>query len=721
MKHALRLSALALCALSLGAVETKTWSLRGQEDFEKAMRKGIELRSDGLMTLAPAVVELFDATNPHLWAMTRSGGSVYVAGGGQGGSAVRIFEVDSAGKGSVFAEVEGLEIHALAADSKGNLFAATAPDGKIWRIGADRKPVVFYEPKVKYIWSLIFDSRGTLYAATGDPAEIHRVSPAGNGEVVCQLEDTHARSMALAKSGDLIVGTEPSGLILRVSPAGQSFILYQSQKREVTSVATGREGEIYASATGTKGAAPVLTAPPAPTASPVLSGTAQARPVPVVSSPILPVLTGSGITGGSELIEIDAEGVPRVVWSHPQEIVYSLALDKTGHPLLATGNQGHIYRVESPIEWSLLATVSSGQVTALLAGPDGAVYAAASNVGKVFRLGPERESTGSVESEVFDAGGFTYWGRLNPDTAGSEGSILFETRSGNVGRPQKSWSAWEPSKDGRIVSPPARFLQWRAILTKESSGSPSLFGTDVAWMAKNLPPQLEEIEPTPLNYRFPASSTSSTSPKALTLPAMGKRSKTASVSLDSSSSATLSYSKGTAGVRWMAKDPNGDALEYRVEIRGAGESAWKLLKDRVRDRFLSFDSTAFPDGDYVIRVTASDAPDNTPADTLTGKLDSPAFLIDNTSPKIEDLSAQPAGGRVQVRFRATDDSSWLTRAEYSVNGVDWLVVEPASKLSDSKALAYDLLIDRPQPGELSIAVRVADEFDNQAVAKVVVR
>ena len=30
-------------------------------------------------------------------------------------------------------------------------------------------------------------------------------------------------------------------------------------------------------------------------------------------------------------------------------------------------------------------------------------------------------------------------------------------------------------------------------------------------------------------------------------------------------------------------------------------------------------------------------------------------------------------------------------------------------------------LDRPTPGELTIAVRVFDEFDNQSVAKVVVK
>ena len=56
---------------------------------------------------------------------------------------------------------------------------------------------------------------------------------------------------------------------------------------------------------------------------------------------------------------------------------------------------------------------------------------------------------------------------------------------------------------------------------------------------------------------------------------------------------------------------------YTVEIRGEKETQWKLLKDKVAEKYLSWDSTAFPDGEYRLRVTASDAPGNPPAEALT--------------------------------------------------------------------------------------------------------
>ena len=56
-----------------------------------------------------------------------------------------------------------------------------------------------------------------------------------------------------------------------------------------------------------------------------------------------------------------------------------------------------------------------------------------------------------------------------------------------------------------------------------------------------------------------------------------------------------------------------------------------------------------------------------------------------------------------------------------MNGGDWLVVEPVTRLSDSNELEYSLVISKGAGAETTIAVRVTDEYDNQAVEKIVIR
>jgi hypothetical protein len=185
----------------------------------------------------------------------------------------------------------------------------------------------------------------------------------------------------------------------------------------------------------------------------------------------------------------------------------------------------------------------------------------------------------------------------------------------------------------------------------------------------------------------------------------------------------MSYAKGQIGVRWLASDDNGDSMLFKVEIRGANETAWKPLKDKIREHYYSWDSTAFPDGKYFVRITATDAPSNPPEQALNASAESEPFLIDNTAPEITVLSATPLGtapgSKIDVRFHAKDAMSALGKAEYSINGGEWMIVEPTTRLTDSLEHDYRVQVDRV--GETTVAVRVSDENDNQSVAKIVVK
>jgi hypothetical protein len=190
---------------------------------------------------------------------------------------------------------------------------------------------------------------------------------------------------------------------------------------------------------------------------------------------------------------------------------------------------------------------------------------------------------------------------------------------------------------------------------------------------------------------------------------------------------TLLPAPGQAGVRWYAEDANDDTLVFKVEIRAEDESNWKLLEEKVDDTYLSWDSTAFADGRYRVRVTASDAPSNPVSQVKTHSLVSEPFLIDNTAPDITNLSGAMnrggagAQGRLRVQFEAADTASPIKAAECSLDGGDWKRVVPTSALFDSRRLSFDFEIDAPGEGEHTVAVRVYDGHENVATSKTVVR
>jgi hypothetical protein len=556
--------------------------------------------------------------------------------------------------------------------------------------------------------------------------------------VFFKTEETHARSLAIDAQDNLIVGTEPGGLILRVSPAAQGFVLYQAPKREITAVAIGKDGAIYASGVGSKTPAaapqPVNVAPTPLQVTPSATGTAITVNLPRTNPPPTLNLGAASIAGGSEVYRIDPDGSPRKAWSNSQDIVYAISFDAQGRPLLGTGNRGNIYRLDSDSISTQLLDASPTQVTGFGRGRKGELYAVTGNIGKVYRIGSDLEKQGTFESEVLDAGSFTYWGRIG--YRGS-GGITVSTRSGNLNRPESNWSPWavlqpdahegstlcESCGSGRVTSPAARFLQYKIELAASASKPVTdLSYIEIAYLPKNVAPVVEEVEVTPANYKFPAPILSITPSTSITLPPLGQhRSNSSPSGSELSGSQTLNFAKGSIGARWSATDDNGDALVYKVEIRGMKESTWRLLKENVKEKYLSWDSTAFPDGEYVIRVTASDSPSNPRNEAREATLESDPFLIDNTPPQILNLAATSTGNKIDVRFVARDARSDIDRAEYSINGGDWLMAQPVSKLSDSPEEEYHLVLDRAVPGEQVIAVRVTDEFENQAVDKIVVK
>jgi hypothetical protein len=189
--------------------------------------------------------------------------------------------------------------------------------------------------------------------------------------------------------------------------------------------------------------------------------------------------------------------------------------------------------------------------------------------------------------------------------------------------------------------------------------------------------------------------------------------------------------KGYQSVLWSAHDENDDELRFSIYFRGENETDWKLLKDKLEQKFYSWDSTAMPDGAYYLKIVVTDATSNPPAQALTTERESERFVVDNTAPTIQDLQAAASGrmadqvrgskDAVVVKFGARDASSSIERAQYSVDGGDWIIVAPVTGISDSPEEHYQIILEKLPAGEHTIAVRAYDQFENVGSAKTTVK
>ena len=61
------------------------------------------------------------------------------------------------------------------------------------------------------------------------------------------------------------------------------------------------------------------------------------------------------------------------------------------------------------------------------------------------------------------------------------------------------------------------------------------------------------------------------------------------------------HDRDAISARWSAHDDNDDELVYSVYYRGDNETQWRLLKDKISDKYLTWDAGLFPDGGYTIQ------------------------------------------------------------------------------------------------------------------------
>src|SRR5262245_14389029 len=159
---------LALFAITAGVItgeHTRRWRQSTYDEFLKGTTRGIAVRSDGRLELAPKVTQLADADASYLWSVKLDAkGTPYASGG----SPAKVFKLDGNGKTATAFQSSQLSEQAIAFDDKGTLYVGTSPDGKVYRVSPAGEKSVFFDPRTKYIWDIEFGRDGTLYVATGD-------------------------------------------------------------------------------------------------------------------------------------------------------------------------------------------------------------------------------------------------------------------------------------------------------------------------------------------------------------------------------------------------------------------------------------------------------------------------------------------------------------------------------------------------------------------------
>jgi WD40 repeat protein len=719
------LLALAFCgAAALEAASTGFWVVATQTDFLKGDADAVSIDTDGRVTIAPALQVLGDVGTPAVWRIAAARGQVWAATGHDG----KLWSFPAQGAPKVVFDAAELDLQAIAPGPQGSVLVGSAPDGKVYRVAADGTATTFFDPEDKYIWAIAVAPDGTTYVGTGAKGKVYKVPAAGGaGTLLYDTGTEHVSALAFDATGKLLVGTSTPGRVVRLDADGKPFVILEAGYQEVRSLRVAG-GVTYATAAG-PATAPAASSPTTPAADTTAAVTMSAE-VTVTAVGDSAVVTTAPAASGAEsrasgpqkgaIYRIAADGDWTTVWESPDDVPYDVLVEPGGSLLVGTGAKGKLYRLSGdPILATLVTRADGQQITALADDGAGGILLGASNPGQVLRLSSKPASTGSYVSDVRDTTTVATWGTIRWQATIPPGTaIALHTRSGNTRTPDATWSAWSgpytAALGSRIDSPKARYLQWKAVLTGASGASPVLTSVSAAYLPRNTRPIVDSVTVHPpgvvFQRPFPTGD-----PELAGLD--GSADPRAAVPGTPTVGQTLgrrTFQKSLQTFVWSARDTDGDRLQYVLSYRREGDRTWTVLKDGLDDDVFTWDTTTVPDGTYIIKVTASDGATNAPTLALQGERESQSFEIDNTPPTVTVAPAGAGAAAGTIRFTVEDSQTAIQRVEYASAGDRWRQAYPIDGLLDSRAERFELVLGAG--AKSPVVVRATDGLGNVATA-----
>lgn len=674
---------------------SKVLKWKGVRELSKATIENVTVDHRGLASLSYDIDSLFESTEIFLWDCDfDKKGNIYVASGNEG----KVFRITPSGQVfTIFSGESGAEVFAVAVDAQDNIYIGESPSGIIYRIGMGEKEEEYFTTGEQYIWDLAFDAAGRLFAATGDRGKVYRISQKGKGEVYYSSTESHVMSM-LFHEGKLYAGTEPNGLFLEIVEKGKAVVHHDTDEHEVHAmVAVG--DFIYFS---------------------TVSQPASAGAASYTSFFGAP---GMDMPGGekSTLYRYHLETKSVVpLWDCPTPPIYTLAPDVQERVLMGAAG-GNLYYAAGTGKIGFVNQLGEAPVLVITPEQSGNGFIVLTgDLGNVIRMGPDLANAGTIESHVIDTQSRSVFGRIdwNIDVpAGTQVKVWI--RTGNRENPDDDWSRWKEMRRGASINlGPARFIQIKCELRTSSSGkSPVFRDISISYLPENRAPSISVVVVCPVGVN----ASEAYDPFGGAKMPLSEKDRNYYLDLGYDLPPSLyTLEKGKRCAVLQAVDPDGDSLTYTFFYRGDKEKQWKKLKKEVMLPSLTWDETAFADGIYYAKVSASDKWDNPPERALEVEMESEAFTVDNTDPRVEITSIQARGSSIHVTAVCEDELSILKEARYSVNAGEWQIILPEDGIFDNNREAFSFTIEDQKPGEYTIVFRAADLALNTGTGKATV-
>jgi len=667
-----------------------------QLDFVDSKLESVKVYPDGRVSLSNSLDRLWQSEeDTAVWSLAVDSKGRIFAGTGNDG---KIYCIGPAKKTSLFFDSPETAILSLLIGPDGSLFAGTAPDGLIYKIDKHGHATIFARTKQHYVWDLAFDKEKNIVAAVGDKAKIIRYSSSGSVDKEFEIAADHVRCIALS-GGDVVFGTAGPASIYRIHDNDIQAV-YDASQAEISAIASDKAGVIYFSAV----------------VSSAISGTEIQ-----LGKALKPRTPDEKNHEENTLYRINTDGLIESWWSTRIVPVFDVAI-KDNLPVIACGGEGYLFRIEDAEQATLMGAAGDQAVIEILS-VESNIYLGTSTQASVIKISDKISEEGYIESAVYDAGAVSRWGTFSIISEQTKhGETVIETRSGNRKEPDEFWSEWigPELQQGQflIQSPPARFLQWRVTIKRKNREiSPVLERVEFSVAKPNRSPRLTNIIVYPVERgTFMRHGMGSGKMYTQEFPDGTKLQYIISSNkgMPGLSKGQWFKLRGMRTVYWACHDPDKDEMNYDIAISQYEKNRWVTLETEYKSPVYSFDSTAFPDGRYKIRITASDNPSNPEGSQLTALKISRSFIVDNTPPKLLDIHAARTKANqknIRVSGKAYDQSSRIRTLEYSFDSKKWYPFISSDGILDSGKEVFDLIVEAETDYE-EISFKATDSDEN---------
>lgn len=672
-----------------GAGGTRTFRVGDFDDFDAGEAEGAAIEGSGKVTvgLLPARGDVKAAASVFTCLADGKDRAAGFVGTADAAAIQRVKlggKADAAPQVDKLAELPGAVVSAIAQLPGGDLLAATLPGGKIHRVDAKGKVSEFASLQVEQIWALV-PHEGRLLVGTGPKGELFSLDLQGKDPKVVLDSDEKDILSVLTVGKEVLVGTSPGAKLLQVTKATDGELLHDFSGDEVRALALVEGGLVAAvNDFSDRGLSSVQAL------TKTLNRTSLIGQAPEGN---LDATSGGAPSSSADLFFV-ALGPGRDLaraaeatwdtWLHRDKQYFTALLAASGgkapEVLVASSQQGKVYRVRGRRDVATVADFEERQATALCRLGDGAVLAGAGDGAAVYRLAAASAQKARYRTKVFDAKQPSSFGAVY--LRGS-GELTLRARVGPGDDPDKRWSEWKPvalkkegdALTGALALPLRRYVELEVVLAPGSE----LRDLQLFYAPENLAPLVSGVDVT--RPDFDLDDDDEPDPKLT--------------------------------IKWKAEARDDDDLVYEIRVRpeGGDEKQWISLSgaEPVTKKEYKWDLGSVPDGVYEAQVIASDEPSNGIARAARDEASSAPFVIDHKRPALEGVKVN---GR-SIVGTALDDGGYIHDVAFSVDGGPFRAASASDGLFDTGREGFQLVLPEPlAPGKHRVVLRARDSFGN---------